>query len=201
MACLCAALLGACAAGGTSRAPAPTPTAPPKAALPAAAASPRLDVAAELMPGDDCRAPGPAHFRGTEPFKVSLCISTTLEAFCGSTVKLAPESQAASGHFELRSIAHHPKLDDPNAKVPLPWPIIAPVPTTDLGSTGGNAGLAAGRRVRFATYEIAATPIATKERYSLALSADSSLGLRKDGTCGNAYEAPIAATIDLIRTR
>ncbi|MBL8520071.1 MAG: hypothetical protein JNK75_05300 [Betaproteobacteria bacterium] len=197
---LIALLLVACAAEGPKVAP---PASSPPAQAPAAVAAPaapKLDVTAELMPGDSCSAPGPATFKGTEPFKVSLCISTSLEAFCGSTVKFAPEGASSSGHFELRAIAHHPTLDDPNAKVPFPWPIITPVPTTDLGSTGGNDGLASGKRVRFAVYTVAATARANADRYTISLSPDSSLGLRKGGTCGNAYEAPLSAKIEFVRS-
>jgi hypothetical protein len=190
-ACLIISLLAACATEGPKVA-APTPPAPQ-------AAAPKLDVTAELMPGSDCTSAGPVTFKGTEPFKFSLCISTSLEAYCGSTVKFTPENAATSGHFELRGIEHNPKLDDPNAKVPFPWAIVTPVPTTDLGSTGGNDGLAAGTRVRFATYTAAATAKATNERYTLSLSPDTSLGMRKDGTCGNAYEAPVTAKIEFIR--
>ncbi len=192
--CLIVSLLSACAADG----PKVAAPAVPQQSAPAAA---RLDVTAELMPGADCATPGPVMFKGNEPFKFSLCISTSLEAYCGSTIKFAPENIATSGHFELRAIDHNPKLDDPNSKVPFPWAIVMPVPTTDLGSTGGNDGLAAGKRVRFATYTAAATSKAVNDRYVLRLSPDSSLGMRKDGTCGNAYEAPVAAAIELIRAK
>lgn len=187
-------LLAACATEGPKVAPSPAPT-------PQATRAPKLDVTAELMPGSDCSTPGPVVFKGNEPFKFSLCISTSLEAYCGSTVKFSPESAATSGHFELRAIEHNAKLDDPNAKVPFPWVIVTPVPTTDLGSTGDNDGLAAGKRVRFATYTAAATAKADRDRYKIALSPDTSLGMRKDGTCGNAYEAPVAANLELVRSK
>ncbi len=190
---LIALLLAACA------------TEPPKQAAPSVATpqvvAKKLDVTAELIPGSDCANPGPVQFKGKEPFKFSLCISTSLEAYCGSTIKFTPENATTSGHFELRAIEHNAKLDDPNAKVPFPWAIVTPVPTTDLGSTGGNDGLAAGKRVRFATYTAAATSKATNDRYVISLSPDSSLGMRKGGTCGNAYEAPVAATLEIVRAK
>lgn len=196
------ALLGAC---GTVAPPAFAPASPdyPQAMTPATATptsdKAHADVVAELLPGADCSGNGPARFAPGDITRISLCLSTSLEAFCGSTVKLSPAHANESGHFELRAIAHNPKLDDPNSKVPFPWAIVVPVPTLDLGSTGGNDGLASGKRVRFATYDLAPTEKASLDRYRITLSGDTSIGLRKGGTCGNAYEASVAASIELVR--
>ena len=101
-------------------------------------------------------------------------------------MKFCTENAATSGHLNCAPSNINPKLTTQTPKCPFPWVIVTPVPTTDLGSTGDNDGLAAGKRVRFATYTVAANGEGDRDRYKIALSPIRVLGMRKDGTCGNA---------------
>ncbi|HEX4858601.1 MAG TPA: hypothetical protein VFV17_06250 [Usitatibacteraceae bacterium] len=175
----------------------PAATAPSAAVAPAAPAP--LDI--ELLAGDNCGGAAPVRFRndGT-PFQLSLCVTTQLEAICGSTVKVEPDDPADSGLFELIGVSYPALLDDPNSRLKYPIPVVTPVVSADLGSTGGNAGMPSGNRVRIGTWTLRANAGATKPAYTLRLDRNASLGMRKDGTCGNAYEVAMRGSVTLQRS-
>lgn len=166
------------------------------AALPAAAA-----VTIFFAVGAGCSgAPTTTFVPGGAVVSVSLCVTTTTEQLCGSTVKLQPADAADNGRFNIVSIKYGAGFPDPNSAVKFPYAINLPAAPVDLGSTTVSASRLAGANQILATYTLAPQSGATGGKYVISLTGDSSLGVGKDGSCANATDAPMAASFTLTRT-
>lgn len=164
--------------------------------LPAAAA-----ITTFFAAGTTCSGPpAAAYVPGGASVSVSLCVTTTTEQLCGSTVKLQPADATDSGHFNIVSIKYGAGFPDPNSAVKFPYAISLPAAPVDLGSTTVSASRPGGANQILATYALAPQAGATGGKYVIALTGDSSLGVGKDGSCANATDAPMAASFTLTRT-
>ena len=135
---------------------------------------------------------GPAVF-------VSLCVTTTTESLCGSTVKLQPDNAADNGRFAVTAIKYGAGFPDPNSNLKLPYAVNLPPPPIDLGSTTTSASRPPAANQLLATYALMPQPGTTADKYAISLSADSSLGVGKDGSCANATDAAMGASFTFTR--
>lgn len=150
--------------------------------------------------GANCEGKPAATFTpGGAAVTVSLCATTTTELLCGSTVKLQPEDAADGGKFAVAAIRYGAGFPDPNSNVKLPYAIIRPAPPVDLGSTTTGAAQPPGANQLLATYGLMPQAAANGDKYVIQLSADSSLGVGRDGSCANASDAPMRASFTLTR--
>lgn len=148
--------------------------------------------------GDTCEGKPEATVSTDGSTTISLCAKSTEEWLCGSTVKLEPQRPEDSGSLELLSIQHAPGLTDPNSTVKFPLVIASGSEMPDLGSTSDTQGVSAIPHRRLATYRLRVSTHASASAITLKTRADSSLGVRRAGSCGNAVDAPLVANI-LIR--
>jgi hypothetical protein len=148
--------------------------------------------------GTTCHdTPSVSFVQGGSAVQVSLCVTTSLEALCGATVKLQTSDARSSGRFLVTAVAYAPKYPDPNSDLKFPMAITNPPATADLGSTVTQAAVAAGARQLLATFNISPQPNA--ESTELSLAPTSSIGVSTDGTCAMPSDAAIAASIKLLR--
>lgn len=153
-----------------------------------------------MSAGTDCGGKPAATYAPDGPAVfVSLCVTTTAESLCGSTVKLQPEKSADNGKFAVTAIKYGAGFPDPNSNVKLPYAINLPPPPIDLGSTTTSASRPPAANQLLATYALMPQRGATGEKYVISLSADSSLGVGKDGSCANATDAAMSTGFTLTR--
>jgi hypothetical protein len=159
-------------------------------------------ITAAFSAGATCNGAPTAEFKAGGPAQqVSLCVSTTSEWLCGSTVKLQSAKASENAKFRITAIKHAANFADPNTTPVLPMAIVNPAPTADLGSTTAGSARNPGPNQLMVTFQIAANEAATRDSYVLSLSSDSVIGAGVQGSCANATDAPIAADFTFTRKK
>jgi hypothetical protein len=145
--------------------------------------------AANYTPGN----PGPS-------ITVSLCVSTTVEKVCGSTVQFQSASAAEDARFKITSRSLPASgMTDPNAlSISLPVSITNPRQTVDFGSTvttGTPPSPATGQLL--GTFVLQPQSAATNSSYTISLSPLSAIATEGSNCFGSPTDSPISASLTL----
>lgn len=154
-------------------------------------------VTATLVAGTTCTGASAAIYTpGVGTQDVTVCVTTTTEFVCGSTLQFAAANAGEANRFNLTARAVAPAFPDIAAGFTNPTPITA-VSSGDLGSnivTGGNA-VSPGANIALGTFTIAPQATATNNSYVISLGTGAVVATATSATgCGLANVPPIAAS-------
>ncbi|MEP7155967.1 MAG: hypothetical protein ABI905_09350 [Betaproteobacteria bacterium] len=158
------------------------------------------EVTAIFSAGADCSGKPSAQFRpGGPDVQVTLCLRATEESACGHSVQLEAEDKAASGMFLV--VGHKAGASFADAtmgKIRKPVAITNPASTNDFGATGDKpATLKAMQPI--VTFTLRPARKAKNAAYEIRLGKNSLVSIGKDGSCLQNSEAPISASMQLLR--
>ena len=153
-------------------------------------------VTAAFSAGSACGGATSAQFApGGAAITVALCVSTTTEQLCNSTIQpIAGAGQ--SGLFQITNrVVPATGLTDPTTSFPpavYPVPINNPVNTTDFGSSVPAVPIAGGSNILLATFTIAPQAGATGGSYTIGLGGLSAIGVPSTpGDCGTSADVAL----------
>ena len=174
----------------------------PKAIFGAALLSLSLSSAATVTPffsaGADCSGPSGAPFVVGQSQQVSLCVSTTTESVCGSTLQVQSATSAESDRFRIIDRIVGGNYPNPNSTLTYPISITNPAQSADLGSTvNSSAPPAPAPGQLLATLTLVPQPAATNSSYTLGLSPLSAIAVENSNCFGSPTDVPIAASFTL----
>ncbi|MEQ1515148.1 MAG: hypothetical protein ABL931_01510 [Usitatibacteraceae bacterium] len=157
-------------------------------------------VTAYFASGPTCKGAPTTAFAARESVQVSLCVTTTVEALCGATVRLEVDKSGDSGHFQVTGRTLGPNYPDPNNETLPPSISIdsAKLSRLDFGGTRDKPLPPAADQL-IVTFTLAAQAAAKNPSYSIRLSENSVVSVGKSGSCDPTVALPISANLALTR--
>ena len=162
-------------------------------------------ITAFFSAGTTCSGGSSASYATGGTTKVSLCVTTTTEFLCGHTLKLLAANVGESGRFQITNRVLGSNYSDPN-RVTTTYPVSADRPAAQLdfgGTTASSAPFAPTANQLLATFDLTPTSASVNSTYILSSATGTSAGfdsivsLDTDGTCGNAQDIDIPASLTL----
>lgn len=157
-------------------------------------------VTAYFASGASCKGPTATTFAARESMQVSLCVTSTVEALCGVTVRLEVDKSGDSGHFQVTGRTLGPNYPDPNNETLPPAISIdsAKLSRLDFGGTRDKPLPPAADQL-IATFTLTAQTTAKNPSYSIRLSENSVVSVGKAQSCDPTVALPISANFALTR--
>lgn len=150
--------------------------------------------------GATCTGAASLSFAPRESMQVSLCVTTTVESLCGSTLRLEVEAPGESGHFQVTGRTLGKNYPDPNNETLPPAVSIdsAKLSRLDFGGTRDTPLPPAADQL-LATFTLSAQTAAKNPSYSIRLGQNSVVSVSKTGTCDPTIAVPISASLRLTK--
>jgi len=125
---------------------------------------------------------------------VSVCVSTTTESLCGSTLKFDIGNTADAQKFSVTSRTLGPNFPDPNNTI-IVFPVMIPSPAqgNDFGGTR-NGPAQPGPNQLLATFQIRSESKLTAPSLLLKLNHQSLVVVDTNGRCDAPTSVPLQAT-------
>lgn len=157
-------------------------------------------VTAYFSLGASCKGVASKDFSARESIQVSLCVTTTVESLCGSTIRLEVDSPGESGHFQVTGRTLGKNYPDPNNETLAAAISIEDSKLTrlDFGGTRDDPLPPAADQL-LATFTLSAQSEAKNPKYAIRLGKNSVVSVAKTRTCDPTEPVPISATLSLTK--